>query len=68
MAANPLTRNRRRLPMKKRVLFLTLIGTALVLFLEGVSAIGLWVSDGHISFPELHDQQELCSTSPARLV
>ncbi len=65
MAANPLTRNRRRLPMKKRVLFLTLIGTALVLFLEGVSAIGLWVSDGHISFPELHDQQELCSTSPA---
>ena len=51
--------------MKKRVLFLALIGTALVLFIEGVSAIGLWVSDGHVSFLELHEQQELCSTSPA---
>jgi hypothetical protein len=49
--------------MKKRVLFLSLISTALVLFVEGVAAIGLWISDGHVSFLELHEQQELCSAS-----
>jgi len=51
--------------MKKRFLFLSVIGTAFVLFVEAVSAIGLWVCDGHVSFQELHEQQDLCSRRKA---
>ena len=35
------------------------------MFVEVVSAIGLWISDGHISFRELHEQQDLCSRGQA---
>ena len=51
--------------MRKRILFVALISTALVMFVEVVSAIGLWISDGHLSFRELHEQQDLCSRGQA---
>ena len=65
MAASSLKRTRPRLSMRKRFVFLSVIGIALVLFVETVSAIGLWISDGHVSFQELHEQQDLGSRRQA---
>ena len=65
MAVNLLKRSRPRLSLRKRIPFFSLISASLVLFVEAVSAIGLWISEGHISFRKLHEQQDLCSKSQA---